>query len=90
MLPHVMRFNADATPDAMSAIADAMGGAHPAPEAVAALVASLPVPRRLRDAGVPKAVLDSASAEAAGNKTIQANPKPVTEGDLRELLQAAW
>ncbi len=94
MLPHVMQFNADAVPDTMSAIADAMlherGGELSAPEAVAALVGTLPVPHRLRDAGVPEAILDSVAAEAATNSTIQANPKPVTEADLRALLQKAW
>ncbi len=90
MLPHVMRFNADAVPDAMGAIADAMGVGPSAPEAVAALVATLPVPHRLRDAGVPEVILDSIAAEAVTNSTIQANPKPVTEADLRELLRAAW
>jgi maleylacetate reductase len=101
MLPHVMRFNAEAVPEAMSAIADAMDlGPHPAlpqrgrersaPEAIAALVATLPVPQRLRDAGVPEDVLDSVAAEAAGNATVRANPKPVTEADLRELLGKAW
>ena len=120
MLPHVMRFNADAVPDAMSAIARnfppplagegtrnfppplagegtrnfppplAGEGTVGAPAATADLVASLPVPQRLRDAGVPEAVLDSVAAEAAGNSTIQANPKPVTEAQIRALLRAAW
>ena len=111
MRPHVMRFNADAVPDAMSAIAAAMRvDLHPAlpqrgremdaylnqaraPSAAsqaAALVATLPVPHRLRDAGVPEAVLDAVAAEAATNATVQANPKPVTEADLRVLLTRAW
>jgi maleylacetate reductase len=90
MLPHVMRFNADAVPDVMGAIAAAMGTQSSAPEAVAALLASLPVSRRLRDAGVPEAVLDSVAAEAVTNATVQANPKPVTETDLRDLLAKAW
>ena len=96
MLPHVMQFNADTVPDAMSAIADAMdAGARTrdfaaAPRGVAALVATLPVPQRLRDAGVPEAILDEVAAEAAGNATVQNNPKPVTEPDLRELLRVAW
>ena len=105
MLPHVMRFNADAVPDAMSAILDAMtphpdpppqGGretvrrGRSAPEAMAALVASLPAPQRLREAGVPEAVLDSVAAEAGHNSTVQANPKPVSEADIRALLRAAW
>jgi maleylacetate reductase len=96
MLPHVMQFNADAVPDAMSAIADAMdAGARTRdfaapPRGVAALVATLPVPHRLRDAGVQEATLDSVAAEAATNSTVQANPKPVVEADLRELLRSAW
>ncbi len=89
MLPHVMRFNANATVHPMIAIADAMG-TRSAPEAVGALVATLPVPHRLRDAGVPEAVLDSVATEAAANATVQANPKPVTEADLRQLLRAAF
>ena len=96
MLPHVMQFNADAVPDAMSAIADAMeAGARTrdfaaAPRGVAALVAPLPVPQSLRDAGVPEAILDEVAAEAAGSATVQNNPKPVTGADVRELLRAAW
>jgi maleylacetate reductase len=96
MLPHVMRSNADAVPDAMSAIAQnfppplAGEGRVGAVAATAALVASLPLPHRLRDAGVPEAVLDSVAAEAATSATVRANPKPVTEVDLRELLRQAW
>src|SRR5205823_339289 len=69
MLPHVMRFNADAVPDAMSVIADAMdAGARTrdleaAARFVAAFVESLPGPQRLRDAGVPEAILDEVAAE---------------------------
>jgi len=96
LLPHVMTFNADAVPDAMSAIADAMdAGARTrdigaAPRAVAALVATLPVPKRLREAGVSEDMLASLAAEAAANQTIKANPKPVTEADLAQLLRSAW
>src|SRR5438067_493537 len=96
LLPHVMAFNAEAVPDAMSAIADAMdAGARTrdigaAPRAVAALVATLPVPKRLREAGVSEDMLASLAAEAAANQTIKANPKPVTEADLAQLLRSAW
>jgi maleylacetate reductase len=101
MLPHVMRFNAATVPAAMSAIADAMGpDSHPtllqrgmelsAPERVAAMVASLPVPQRLRDAGVSETILESVAEEAAANPTVQANPRPVTRADLHHLLRSAW
>jgi maleylacetate reductase len=96
MLPHVMRFNADAVPDAMSAIADAMGtGARTrdiqaAPRFVAALLESLPVPKRLRDAGVPADVLQVVAVEAATSATVKGNPKPVTEAQILEILKGAW
>src|SRR5438132_4355384 len=96
MLPHVMQFNADAVPDAMSAIADDMdAGARTrdfaaAPRGVAALGATLPVPQRLRDAGVLEAILDEVAAAAAASATVQNNPKPVSGADVRELLRAAW
>jgi len=96
MLPHVMGFNADAVPDAMDAIARnfppplSREGRVGAVRATAALVASLPVPQRLRDAGVPEAILDSVAAEAAKNATVHSNPKPVTEVEIRGLLRAAW
>lgn len=96
MLPHVMRFNAEAVPASMSRIGVAMGLAvepddvQAAPRAMAALVASLPVPRRLRDAGVDADLLPALATEAAASPTIRANPKPVTERDLLDLLRAAW
>jgi len=96
MLPHVMRFNADAAPDAMSAIAEAMGAGARTRDADAsaretfALLESLPVPKRLRDAGVPAEVLEQVAGEAAESPTVKANPKPVSEADLLELLRAAW
>jgi maleylacetate reductase len=91
ILPHVMRFNADAAPDVMDAIArnfppPFMG----APEATAALLASLPVPQRLRDAGVPAEVLAPVAAEAATSPTVKSNPKTVSESDALGLLRGAW
>ena len=96
LLPHVMSFNAEAVPDAMSAIAEAMdAGARTrdigaAPRAVAALVETFPLPKRLRDAGIAEEMLGSLAAEAAANPTVKANPRPVTEADLVQLLRSAW
>ena len=96
VLPHVMRFNADAVPRAMDAIAEAMeAGARTrdlqaATRFTAALLESLPVPKHLRDAGVSAAVLESVAAEAATNPTVAANPKPVSEAEILELLRAAF
>lgn len=96
MLPHVMRFNAEAVPDAMSAIADAMGAgartrdAEAASRFTAALLESLPVPKRLRDAGVGAEMLEPAAVEAATNSSVRANPRPISEKELQELLRSAW
>jgi maleylacetate reductase len=91
MLPHVMRFNAEAVPDAMDAIARNFPPPFTgAPEATTALLASLPVPKRLRDAGVQAEVLKSVAAEAATSPTVKANPKPASEEEILELLRAAW
>src|SRR2546430_14490467 len=70
LLPHVMAFNAEAGPRAMSAMAEAIdAGARTrdigaAPRAVAALVATFPIPSRLRDAGGRDDMLASLAAEA--------------------------
>jgi len=91
MLPHVMRFMADAVPDSMTAIAEAMDSRQQsAPEAVARLVATLPVPHRLRDTGVPADVLDWAAGEAGTNSRIRGDPKPVTDAEVGDILRAAW
>ena len=96
LLPHVMRFNAEAVPDAMSAIADAMdAGARTrdvqaAARFTAALLESLPVPKRLREAGVPAEILDAVAADAATNATVKANPRPVSDREILELLRGAW
>jgi len=91
MLPHVMRFMADAVPEAMRAMGEAMDSKEQsASEAVAMLVATLPVPHRLRDAGVPEDILDWVAAEAGSNSRIRGDPKPVTDADVREILRSAW
>ena len=95
VMPHVMRFNAAAVPQAMIAIADAMGvpsAGDPlaAAAAVASLRAALPVPQRLRNAGVPEQLLPALATEAFASSTVKANPRPATEADLIALLQAAW
>jgi maleylacetate reductase len=78
MLPHVMRFNAEFAPDALT------------PVVAAALVASLPLPQRLRDAGVAAEVLPLIVQEAAASATVTANPKPVSEADIIAILDSAW
>ena len=96
MLSHVMRYNADAVPEAMGQIADAMDAgsrikdAEAAARFVAALLESLPIPRRLSETGMRPELLDVVAVDAAANATVRANPKPVGAREIRELLKAAW
>ena len=96
MLHHVMRFNADAVPDAMGQIAEAMDAgartkdAEAAARFVAALLESLPIPQRLSETGMRAELLDVVAVDAAANATVRANPKPVKAREIREILQAAW
>lgn len=96
MLSHVMRYNADAVPDAMGEIADAMDAGARIKDAeagarfVAALLESLPIPQRLSDAGMRSEMLDPVAVDAAANATVRANPRPAGAADIRELLRLAW
>jgi alcohol dehydrogenase class IV len=57
---------------------------------VTALLARLPLPRRLRDAGVPASELDDIAAAAVQDHMIGYTPRPVTEAEVRGLLHGAW
>jgi alcohol dehydrogenase class IV len=59
-------------------------------DAVAALLARLPLPPRLRDAGVPAADLDAIAAAAVRDHMMAYTPRPVREAEVRALLQDAW
>ncbi|HEY9288111.1 MAG TPA: iron-containing alcohol dehydrogenase [Candidatus Dormibacteraeota bacterium] len=96
MLSHVMRYNADAVPEAMGEIADAMDAGSRIKDAeagarfVAALLESLPIPRRLSETGMRPELLDVVAVDAAANATVRANPKPAGAREIRELLELAW
>jgi alcohol dehydrogenase class IV len=100
ILPHAMQFNLDATTSELAQIAHAMGAApaeadartaaEAAVEAVRQLVASLPVPQRLREAGVKHEDLPRLAAVAAQNGPVRANPKPVSAEAAEKIFQAAW
>ena len=92
MLPHVMRWNFDATREAQARIAQAMGRSDgDAPRAVADLVAGLGLPTRLRDAGVRQDQFEAISRGAARNMWVKSNPRPIAGADdVMTLLEAAW
>lgn len=101
ILPHAIRFNADATADQLLPAAQAMGispDGLPSTEAVRVaarqidtLVGQMNLPQRLRDVGVQPADLPRIAQLAFQNHTVQNNPKPITAASqIEELLYEAW
>jgi alcohol dehydrogenase class IV len=91
-LPHVMRFLLPATQLEQTRIAQAMGRSEPgeAADAVAALIASLNVPYRLRDVGVDNSAYPAIAKATLGDVVSRESPVPVTEDAIVELLEQAW
>lgn len=103
MLPACMAFNLEATPERFArlgrelgvdpALDEADAGAA-AVEAVRALRAELAdasgLPVRLGELGVPEDGLESVVGKAMEEGSMLYNPRPVEDGDVRELLRAAF
>jgi maleylacetate reductase len=101
ILPHAIRFNADATAPQLLPAAETLGistdGLDPlqvveaAADKIFDLVGSMHLPQRLRDAGVKEDDLPHLAQLAFQNRTVQNNPKPVTDAaQLERLLRDAW
>ena len=101
ILPHAIRFNADATSSELLPAAAAMGvavdGQRPAQimemtaQRISDLVGEMDLPQRLREVGVKQTDLKRLAQLAFQNQTVQNNPKPITDAQQIEgLLQAAW
>ncbi len=101
ILPHAIRFNADAAVNELLPAADAMGilvdGQRPAQimdmtaQRVSRLVGEMNLPQRLREVGVKRTDLKRLAQLAFQNQTVQNNPKRITDAQQIEgLLQAAW
>ena len=90
ILPHALRFNANAVPDDVARLGDAIGAPDDPAGAIAALVAKLGLPTQLGDCGVTLEDLDAVARLSQGNRSVQANPRPVTEDDARAILAAAY
>lgn len=92
MLPHVLRWNEPATAARQRELSVAIGNPNIAlSDAVAALIADLGLPQRLRDVGIQKENLKPIAEEAARHPTVLSNPRPITgPQDIMEILNAAW
>ncbi|RJP31523.1 MAG: iron-containing alcohol dehydrogenase [Actinobacteria bacterium] len=100
LLPHVMRFNIAACPELYRELAVAMGlnvsglpaprAAEEAARAVQELVAVLPIPSHLEEAGIAETSLETLAAEAFLNTRLRStNPRDTVLEDLVQVLRNA-
>jgi alcohol dehydrogenase len=89
MLPHVVRFNAEAAAvrELYRALLDPV---EALPARLAALLTAAGLPVRLRDCGVDAALLPTLAGEAARQWTAGFNPRPVDAASLLSLYEAAF
>ncbi|SDB17745.1 maleylacetate reductase [Bauldia litoralis] len=87
ILPHAAAYNAATAPDAMAAVARALG-ADDAPTALFDLAKNAGAPMALRDIGMPEDGLDRAAEIATANP--YPNPRPLARDAIRKLLDDAW
>ena len=101
LLPHTMRYNAEACPDRLALVADAMGidtssmdddeAAMAAADVVEELRRSLGLPNRLRDVGVPEEGLELIASATLHDRALATNPRPVSDaGPVMTVLRQAW
>ena len=90
LLAHSTRFNADAVPDAVRRVGEAVGDPDDAAGAIERLVARLGIPAQLADGGVTLDDVDAVARQAPSHAGIQQNPKPVDEDAARGILTAAY
>jgi maleylacetate reductase len=90
ILAHAMRFSADAVPEEAAAVGHALGDPEDPAGAIDRLRERIGLPANLGDCGVTLDDLDAVARMSAGNRVIAANPRPVTEDDVRAILAAAY
>jgi maleylacetate reductase len=92
ILPAVMRWNASANPQRQQRIAAALSAPErTAADAVAALVAELGLPGRLREVGVNPSLFPDLARKTIDESAMRTNPRPIrSEDDIVEILTLAW
>lgn len=103
LLPHAIRFNADVTAQELLPAAEAMGisinGTSPRVvmealrQKIFELIGQMNLPQRLRDSGVAlqESELPNLAQLGFQNRTVQNNPKPITDAaQIEQLLKEAW
>jgi maleylacetate reductase len=87
VLPHAIAYNADAAPEAMSALANALGQPDPA-AGVYRMLGELGLERSLARLGMPQEGIDRAARAAV--REPYPNPAPLDQARIGRLLTAAW
>ena len=96
VLPHVVRFNAEAARAGLDQLGMALvgtsgGGAPAVIAALHSLLQALGTPSRLRDIGVTQDALPALAAVAMEDWFVRDNPRRVTaKEELLQVLQRAW
>jgi alcohol dehydrogenase class IV len=94
LLPHALRFAADAIGDRLTAMAGYLGLADHRPAAVIAeierLLTVFAVPQRLREVDVTVPHLQTAATHAMDDWALSAAPRVPGAEDVHALLNAAW
>ena len=94
LLPHALRFVADAVGDRLTAMADYLGLADRSPSAVITeverLLAVFEVPARLREVDVSATALEAAGTHAMDDWALAAAARVPDAQDVHALLNAAW
>ncbi len=98
VLPHVLRFNADAAKIALGKVAAALGLQVSGGETVDAVIAAvnamtraLGIPQRLRDIGLAHDALQGIAESSMSDWFLRGNPRRVSsESELMQVLEAAW
>jgi maleylacetate reductase len=87
ILPHVTRFNLEASPDVYARLGAAFGGRDPA-KTLAAMLKGFPIPQRLSEVGFERAKVDSAAEQVAAIGITA--PRAADAAAVRALLTQAF
>lgn len=98
VLPHVVRFNAEAAAEGLQKLVDAFGlnAARRAPaavvvDAIQSIFDALGTAKRLRDIGVTRESLPHLAAISMEDWFVRDNPRRVRDaGELEQVLECAW
>jgi maleylacetate reductase len=90
VLAHTVRFTGEAVPDDAARIGDALGDPEDPAGAVDRLRERLGIPGSLADCGVRLEDIDAVARMSQGQADVSANPRPMSEDDVRAVLAAAF